>query len=502
MSERNKKYAIVFVLTAIFTITTPIALLLIFGSDVSNAFLTFLTDDDSVYWVVGTIALLALLGLLCSYMIFNLIKDNITTYSKIWALIMLPLLATGSTIGFTFHATSIAPEVRGPYLSWMSDPTTTMTVTFEIKGVGDYEVNYGTSQGSMESKISFTRTGPRAYDGYYHYTASITGLSPGTKYYYKIPGFSDLPISFKTAPNNQTAKFKFLLYGDSRVDNILFGNAHTPLINQLLASAHGSDLAFAINTGDTAREHHDANLWNIHFTAIRNLAKSIPYFVASGNHEWNENEPNNLAAQPALDIQDFPMVNDVGANVYSLDEVSFSFAFANSFFIFLGYPHAGHESAEYSSWLDQQLAIGKSNYDFTFVSLHRPPFDDRTDGSDDNSDIIKYEGPKFHSGGVDAVFAGHNHVLAHQNITWDGDPTNRNVTYVIAGGGGASLRVPQYGTWDNTYDAGFRGKTVYCKGTFHYYVVEVDGAAGTATFTAYELGGAVLEAFTIQTYDK
>jgi hypothetical protein len=107
----------------------------------------------------------------------------------------------------------------------------------------------------------------------------------------------------------------------------------------------------------------------------------------------------------------------------------------------------------------------------------------------------------FHYGGVDAVFNGHNHLLAHQNITWEDDPvTGRNVTYLISGAAGASLREPEYGNWANEYGMGFHGKTVYAEKIYHYYLVEVDGVLGTATFTAYSLNGDIIEQFTIHKY--
>ncbi len=500
-AEENKLLGLIFILTAIFSILFPLSLMLAINDYIVEIFTTLHSDEDSIYWVIALFVILGLFTLLCSYMIFNKVKNNVTIKSKIWAFIFLPLLITGTTISSLYFGFSHDEDDRGPYLSWMADPKTTMTVTFEIKTSGDYNLYYGESETSLGSKIPFIRSEIRAHDGYYHYTANITGLSPDTRYYYNIPGFKEAPIPFRTAPDTQASEYKFLLYGDTREDNKLFDNQHIALIEQLKEQIDVSELAFAINTGDTARTHGNVNLWNLHFHAIKDLAKSVPYFVASGNHEWNGGDSWNLNAQPALDIQDFPIGDDPKANVYSLDEVSYTFGYGNAFFIFLGYPHVGSNNSRYLNWLNTQLEIGNNTYDFTFVSLHRPPFDDREgENGDDNEDIIKSEAQMFHYGGVDAVFCGHNHVLAHQNITWDGDPSGRTVTYLISGGAGASLRNPQYGTWNDDYGMGFQGKTVYCKGTYHYYIVEVDGKAGTATFTAYELGGEILESFSINQY--
>lgn len=495
----NKKYGILFILTVILAVICPIALLFALNDYLMEEFNPEYMDDDSFYWLLGLIVVLGLFALLCAYMVYNKAKNNVTIRSKLMAIIMLPILIFGTTFSFIYYGFSIVPEDRGPFLSWMDDPTTTMTVSFERKISGNYELYYGASEISMDSKTAFMRSELRVEDGYYHYSVELSGLTPDTKYFYQIPGFADNPIPFKTAPAGKSAKYKFMLYGDSREDNKIIDNQHIPLTNQLINQMDITELSFAINTGDLARIHDGVNLWNLHFTAIKDFAKTVPYFVASGNHEWNDNDNWNFNDQPALDIQDFPSSNKPSINMYSLDEVSFSFAVGDVFFIFIGYPHAGSGNAEYLAWLEQQLAIGENAYEFTFVSLHRPPFDDREgESSDDNEDIIKSECPLFHEYHVDAVLCGHNHVLAHQNITWDGDSSHKTVTYLIAGGGGAPPRSPQYGTWDNEYGMGFRGKTIYCKQAFHYYIVEIDGVQKTATFTAYELGGEILESFTLK----
>lgn len=496
-TKKENVYPVLFTLTAVFSVLAPISLLLALQDYLLEEFSPTNFDDDSIYWMIGTVIVLGIFGLLCAYMIYNKVKHNITPRSKIMAILLLPLLIGGTSFAFFYYSTTFVAEDRGPYLSWMADPSTTMTISFEQKIPKDYDVQYGSSPDNLALESTFTRLEKRPEDGYYHYIVNLTRLSPDSRYYYKIPGFMDSPAAFKTAPATQ-AKFKFLLYGDSREDNRVIDNQHYPLIEQLVNQMDVSELSFAINTGDTARVHDNPKPWNFHFDAIKELSKSVPYFVASGNHEWNTRDNWDFTQQPALDIQDYPIGDDPTSDVYTLDEVSFSFGYGNAFFIFIGYPHAGSDNEEYETWLENQLAIGKTSYEFTFVSLHRPPFDDREgEDDDDNPDIIKNECPLFHEYGVDAVFAGHNHILAHQSITWDSDPTQKNITYLIAGGGGAPQRNPQYGTWDNDYGMGFSGKTIYCKRAFHYYIVEIDGAARTASFTAYELGGEILETFTL-----
>ena len=111
----------------------------------------------------------------------------------------------------------------------------------------------------------------------------------------------------------------------------------------------------------------------------------------------------------------------------------------------IGYPHTGRNESVYLNWLNNQLSIGNSSYDFTFVSFHRPPFDNRTGGDaysgDDNPDIIKFKFLCFIMGVWMEFSPGHNHLFAHQNLTWDEDPViGRNPTYIISGASGGFKR--------------------------------------------------------------
>ena len=494
--ESKRKLSI---LTAVLLFISPIAVSLALRTYLIEIF----TEPEILYIsiFIGFCILFLAGGV---FLIYNYIKGRFTRISKILTMIFLPLCLFLVIGGFAYYGAPDPPAIRGPYLSWTQDPKTSMTITFETDMDNSFNLELGIDPGVLAQNSTFVQTEKRE-DGYYHYTTTITNLQPNTVYYYKIPDFSLSITPFRTAPDSPLVNYKFILYGDSREENMVIANQHIPLVNQMLQAYDPLDISFVLNTGDISGTHDDINQWNIHFRAIKDLAKTVPYFVASGNHEWNGGEPwNSTDNQPAIDIQEFP-ISDIPNTMYSLNETSYSFGYANAYFIMIGYPHSGRNESVYLNWLNNQLAIGNSTYDFTFVSLHRPPFDNRTGGDaydgDDNPDIIQLEAPMFHYGGVDAVFAGHNHVLAHQNITWADDPVvGRNVTYIIAGGGGAGLREPEYGNWANEYDMGFYGKTIYAEKVNHYYLAEMNGTAGTATFTAYDLDGDIIEQFTIQKY--
>ncbi len=499
MSKSDITAQKIFIFTAILMILSPIAVFL--GL---NDYIVEIFTDLEIFYICVFIGfcIVSLFG--AGMFIFIYIKKNFTRTSTVLSQVFAPIFLFIVLGGFIYFGIPPAPEERGPYLSWTHDPKTSMTITFESKIESSYDAEIGINPSILTLNSTFLRADIRE-DGYYHYSTTITNLQPNTVYYYRIPAFSPEVTPFKTAPDFTNGTYRFIIYGDSREEDLVIANQHIPLVKQILSNHDPLDISFVLNTGDTSQSHDDVEQWNLHFHAIHDLAKSVPYFVASGNHEWNTGESwNSTENQPALDIQEFPNI-EIPNVMSSLNETSYAFGFANAYYIMIGYPHAGRNESVYLNWLNNQLAVGNSSYDFTFVSFHRPPFDNRTGGDtysgDDNPDIIQLECPMFHYGGVDAVFNGHNHLLAHQNITWSGDPiVGRNVTYIISGASGASLREPEYGNWSDEYGMGFYGKTVYADRIYHYYLVEVDGEAGTASFTAYALNGNVIEQFTIHKY--
>ncbi|GAB4322171.1 MAG: hypothetical protein Kow0069_26750 [Promethearchaeota archaeon] len=504
-SARNKRataWRVTFVVAAVGAVLAPVVVASFFDEELARAFGPVeRREDDAIYWQVGAVAAFGLFGLLAAYMIFSALRANLSRLARVTGAVWAPLLMVVVIGGLVLVGLNVVPENRGPYLSWTRDPKTTMTVTWETKSPATDALLWGESESSVDVEVAANVTPARAEDGYYHYSVTLRGLSPGTKYYYRVPGLQTRPASFSTAPSGASAKFKFVLYGDSREYDRVIENEHVELVRTILSTVPADELAFVINTGDLSRTHDFVHGWNLHFLAIRDLASRVPYLVASGNHEWNTASSFDQVDQPANAIQEFPSNDFPAEDVGGLNETSFAFGYGAAYFIFLGYPHAGSDDSAVLQWFEQQLAHANATHEFTFVSLHRPPFDRRSGGYNDALDVIEHDLPLVYLGGVDAVFSGHNHVLAHQEVAWDGDPSGRNVTYVVSGGGGAGLRDALYGQWDDNYGLGYRGRTVFAKKVNHFYVVEVDGAAGTATFSAVDAdGNAVYPSFTLTSF--
>jgi hypothetical protein len=175
-----------------------------------------------------------------------------------------------------------------------------------------------------------------------------------------------------------------------------------------------------------------------------------------------------------------------------INETSFAFNYSNVFFIFIGYPHAAswnHATNDtVLNWLNDTLTIANQTADWIFVTWHVPPFTG-TAGRDENQNLQDYVCPYMHEFGVDVVFLGHDHNLQIQNITSNTNNTGWNVTYIITGGGGASLYdiAEPDKTWTGPV---YFGETVYAKKTNEFLCVDIDNL--TATISAYDENGNML----------
>ncbi|MBN2151737.1 MAG: metallophosphoesterase family protein [Candidatus Lokiarchaeota archaeon] len=456
-------------------------------------FLDDLADVGSdEYWIYGSVVIAAF-SLVGAYHGFCIFRKKKTRRAVIYSAFSIFLMVGASVTVGLYQMLSYASENRGPYLSWSDDPTTTMTVAWESPQPAPKTLQWADAASfSSYNQIVATERDDRATTGRYHYNATITGLLPNTPYYYRVPGFHDQVTPFKTAPSS-TVPFTFFAYGDSR-EASLINSEHVGLLSQMSALAsQGSMPAFILNTGDLATDWDDVQSWDIHFQTIKPLAQSVPYVVATGNHEWNEAVPDRDNAHTL--IHEFPSTGPGQIN-----ETSFAFQFSNAYIICLGYPHDGTSSRSARAWLEGQLAYANasSSIDWVFLAWHRPPFTGTT-SRDDNNGVKNNTADLLHKYDADLVFLGHDHNYQRINITHSSNYTN-DVTYIITGGGGAPLYDVASASWDGTdatgqYGEKYFGATVVAKSTYEFLEVAVDGL--TATFTSYELGGAIIDQFSI-----
>ncbi|MFX0098224.1 MAG: purple acid phosphatase family protein [Candidatus Hodarchaeota archaeon] len=484
---RNKKdNSMLFKITSVAGIAGGVILgiitILYFLEDIIDLLDLSSSLDDKI---VVCITLFGLLSPVLIYLAWGVFRKRKTRRAVIFSGMMACMLV-GSTIFLGWYQDMrMGYQMRGPYLSWSEDPRTTISIAWESPGQAPKKLQWSTSTNfSSPNEVTATEWDYRARIERYHYNVTVRNLQPDTTYYYRIPGFHDEITPFKTAPNTTTA-FRFFAYGDSREADLFIDNQHAALINQMQDLAAQTMPSLIINSGDIANSGNDVESWDAHFGAIKPLASKVPYFTGTGNHEWEDG--------PDLDNYHTLIHECPSSGPLQINETSFAFNYSNAFFIFLGYPHANswdHQANDtILTWLNSTLAIANQTSDWIFLTWHEPPFTGTGGTRIDKPNLKDNICPYLHEYGVDVVFLGHDHNLQVQNITSANNNTGWNVTYIITGGGGASLY--DIADPDKTWTGpDYFGETLYARKTYEFLCVDVDNT--TATITAYDDKGDLL----------
>lgn len=235
-------------------------------------------------------------------------------------------------------------------------------------------------------------------------------------------------------PASTASPFRFAVFGDSRPGN----REYSPILQAIATEIGTLGVPFVLGTGDyiegSSNQTTVRRQWEGFFTALAPLQaqQATPVALATGNHDIR-----GIRRNAEIFLEHFK-------------RLYFSFDYEGCHFIILdteGLGQEGRITGTQLQWLKQDLAA-KADAKFTFVALHRPLFPVALHvGS--SLDQYPKERDALHTlfvqQGVDAVFAGHEHLYNYQKR--DG------VLYFITGGAGA----PLYATPD--------------RGGFHHYLL-------------------------------
>jgi 3',5'-cyclic AMP phosphodiesterase CpdA len=260
------------------------------------------------------------------------------------------------------------------------------------------------SLGAAPDKLETTGIALRAQK------ATITGLTPGTTYYYNVTGSDDGKGSFKTAPREDTP-FQFVVYGDTRTRH----DVHRQVIGAILKQ---SSPDFVLHTGDLVSNGSDNSLWPIFFEIEHELLGKAAFFPVLGNHERNDKnfyDFFDLAAVP----------------YYSFNWGSCHFILLDSDINNVSKSESARQAfwAEQVRWLEEDLQKSQTAA-FRFVVAHHPPITAVARREGDNPHMTALL-PLFEKYKVTAGLFGHDHNYQHY--------LRNGVHLFTSGGGGAPL---------------------------------------------------------------
>ncbi|KAF4034699.1 Iron/zinc purple acid phosphatase-like protein C [Phytophthora infestans] len=334
---------------------------------------------------------------------------------------------------------------------------TGMTVSWAtFEEVDDSSLWVGTS----EASLALVDTAVKSVDYYrddeyemYHHHATVSSLSPHTKYFYKVGSrtrttYQSDVNSFVTARSaSHTSTFKVLIYGDAgdgdnSEDTLTYANTLTS--NDIDLVYHIGDIAYADDDYLVASQVSGffyEEVYNKWMNSLAPVMSVIPYMVVVGNHEAECHSPacqlsrakkNMLGNYTAYNSRfKMPYEESGGAlNMWhSFDHGPLHFTSLSSE---TDYPNAPsneytltHKNGNFGDqlkWIESDLAkadANRGNVPWIIVGMHRPLYD--VDGCDDagvptdqNANVQSAFEALFIKYKVDVVLTAHKHYYERQ----------------------------------------------------------------------------------------
>lgn len=301
---------------------------------------------------------------------------------------------------------------KGPTLIFTGD-NTKMRLSWQWSSNATFQVRWGSSTSYASGNVSVTATDTTNHV----YRDDISGLTPGTKYYYQVVvGSQCSGGTFYAAPASSSTSVKFTAYGDTRTN----GSVHNGIAGQVDALFR-SDPAFQtlnLNVGDWVSADSESawtSEWFVSsYTNLRTQDANISDIGIRGNHEgaatfWKRYWPEPFQPGGLYWSFDYGPMHVVMMDSYTSYTVG---------------------STQYN-WLKADLAA--STKKFKIVMIHEPGWS-ANGGHPDNTTVQTALQPLFVQYGVAMVLSGHNHYYARAVVN--------GVTHLTVGGGGAPLYTP------------------------------------------------------------
>jgi hypothetical protein len=307
---------------------------------------------------------------------------------------------------------------KGPDLIYTGS-STAMKVFWQWSSNASFRVDWGTSSAYSASSPAISAT-----DSANHlYAYTISGLNPGTKYFYRVVTGSQYSAgTFVTAPDNSADAVNFVSYGDDRSNP----KTHDAVAAQVvkLFQSDPSYQTFNLMVGDLVANGDSDSTWTSEMfspslTNIRTELANIADVSVMGNHEGSG----------ALFARYFPM--PFAASRY------WSFDYGPVHVVMMDqYISYGAGSTEYN-WVKSDLAASTKKW--KVVVLHEPGWT-ANGGHTNNTTVQKDYQPLFEQYGVALVLGGHNHYYARAVVN--------GIPELTIGTGGAPLYAPASGQPD------------------------------------------------------
>ncbi len=307
---------------------------------------------------------------------------------------------------------------RAPYLQQVTDRTAAIVWTVTTLDEPSIEVSSAEDGAVIAAEVEVDGSA-RVVEGA-QIVARIAGLKPDTVYCYQVSDASGKlynGVGFRTAPaaQKQLSRAGSGADGDT-VRFVAIGDLGKQSSDQFAVKAQMQTVRyhFGLITGDIAYDEGEMHsLENNFFSVYTDIIDRVPFFPASGNHDYRTNR-----AGPYREAFVLPENGQ--------DELYYSFEWGP---IHVAIIDTENLSSEQVAWLDRDLT--DNTLPWKIVVGHRPPYSSGYHGSD--GDVRKTFEPIFQRHGVQLGLFGHDH-------NYERTQSVDGVTYIVTGGGGIGTR--------------------------------------------------------------
>jgi len=314
-----------------------------------------------------------------------------------------------SLLLFVLLSLYIQAEIKkGPYLIYPGD-NSRMTILWQVDQTETGYLAWGTDANYSGGSAQTTEYGKD-----HQHKHTITGLTPGTKYYYRVKiSNKKYTGSFRAAPQDSVKDIKFLVYGDTRT----YPDDHNKVCNQMV-NTYTNDPAYqtlVCLSGDYVGNGDDESHWQDQYfdrnqPGALEFQANMPVMGCLGNHERTGD----------LFKKYFPYPFVEGKRYYSFD-------YGPAHIIFIDQYESYSPGSDQYNWLVKDLET--TTKPWKILVLHEPGW---TAGAHKNNTAVQeHIQPLCLKYGIKVVLAGHNHYYARCEV--DG------IQHITAGGGGAPL---------------------------------------------------------------
>ncbi|MCU0961869.1 MAG: metallophosphoesterase family protein [Pirellulaceae bacterium] len=297
-------------------------------------------------------------------------------------------------------------------LTWTGDPATTQSV--------NWRTSTAVAAGQACAEIALAGPGPDFVksaqrvaatsqplttdlgDAHYH-TVTFEGLSPATKYAYRVGDGVNWSEWFHfTTASHGAEPFSFIYFGDAQND---IRSMWSRVIREAYSDAPRA--RFMIHAGDLINTAESDAQWGEWFGAGHWLNAMIPSVPVPGNHEHaklDEEGTKRRLSHHWRAVFALPEHGPAG-----LEETCYTLTYHNLRIIGL---NSNSQLDTQAAWLDQVLSANTSPW--VICTFHHPIFSSGKDR--DNPELRGVWKPVFDKYRVDLVLQGHDHTYARTGL--------------------------------------------------------------------------------------